>query len=45
MLKKLTWNLIEDIHLLLPPGVTFDEGTALQAFERVWRDLVARMKG
>lgn len=45
MLKKLTRSLIEDIHPLLPPGVTFDEGTALRAFERVWRDLIARMKG
>ncbi len=45
MLKKLTRSLIEDIHPLLPPGITFDEGIALQAFERVWRDLIARMKG
>jgi predicted nucleotidyltransferase component of viral defense system len=45
MLKKLTRNLIEDIRPLLPPGVSYDEDTALRAFERVWRDLIARMKG
>lgn len=45
MLKKLTRSLIEDIHPLLPPGITFDEDLALRAFERVWRDLIARIKG
>lgn len=25
--------------------LAFDEGVALQAFERVWRDLIARMRG
>ena len=45
MLKKLTRSLVEDIQPLLPPAVNFDEGEALQAFERVWRELIARIKG
>lgn len=45
MLRKLTRSLVEDIQPLLPPGIVFDEGLALEAFERVWRELIACMKG
>lgn len=45
MLEKLTRNLTEDIAPLLPAGVRFEETDALQAFERVWTELVARLKG
>ncbi len=45
MLEKLTRNLTEDIAPLLPAGIRFDEADALRAFERVWTELVARLKG
>jgi predicted nucleotidyltransferase component of viral defense system len=45
MLEKLTHSLTEDIAPLLPAGIRFNDGDALQAFERVWRDLIARIKG
>lgn len=43
MLEKLTRSLTEDIAPLLPAGIRFND--ALQAFERVWRDLIVRIKG
>jgi predicted nucleotidyltransferase component of viral defense system len=45
MLKKLTRSLTEDIEPLLPVGVRFDEAVAIEAFNGVWRQLVARMRG
>ncbi len=45
MLEKLTRSLIEDIAPLLPAGVRFHDDDALRAFERVWRELIARIKG
>lgn len=45
MLEKLTRSLTEDIAPLLPAGVRFTDVDALSAFERVWEDLVARLKG
>lgn len=45
MLHKLTASLTEDIAPLLPNGVTFDSNDALQAFETVWQQLVARLRG
>ena len=45
MLQKLTRNLTEDITPLLPAGIRFDEADALRAFESVWMELVARLKG
>ena len=45
MLEKLTRSLIEDIAPLLPAGIQFGDDDALRAFERVWRDLIARIKG
>jgi predicted nucleotidyltransferase component of viral defense system len=45
MLEKLTRSLTEDIGPLLPAGIRFNDDDALLAFERVWRDLIARIKG
>lgn len=45
MLEKLTRSLTEDIAPLLPAGVRFADEQALQAFERVWKDLVGRLRG
>jgi predicted nucleotidyltransferase component of viral defense system len=45
MLEKLTRSLTEDIAPLLPVGVHFTEDDALHAFERVWTELIIRIKG
>ena len=45
MLKKLTRSLTEDIEPLLPVGVRFDQAVAIEAFNGVWRQLIARMRG
>ena len=45
MLKRLTRSLTEDIEPLLPVGVRFDEAVAIEAFNGVWRQLIARMRG
>ncbi len=45
MLEKLTRSLIEDIAPLLPVGVRFSDDDATQAFERIWTDLIIRLKG
>ena len=45
MLKKLTRSLTEDIEPLLPVGVRFDQSVAIEAFNRVWRQLIVRMRG
>ena len=45
MLEKLTRSLTEDIGPLLPAGVRFNDDDAMQAFERVWTDLITRIKG
>lgn len=45
MLEKLTRSLTEDIAPLLPAGVRFNDDDALQAFEHIWRELIARIKG
>ena len=45
MLEKLTHSLIEDIAPLLPAGVRFNDDDAVNAFERVWTELVVRLKG
>jgi predicted nucleotidyltransferase component of viral defense system len=45
MLEKLTRSLTEDIAPLLPVGIRFDEGVALTAFARIWRELIARIPG
>lgn len=45
MLEKLARSLTEDIAPLLPAGVIFSEDNAVDAFYRVWTDLVVRIKG
>ena len=45
MLEKLTRSLIEDIAPLLPAGIRFNDNDAMQAFERVWKELITRIKG
>jgi predicted nucleotidyltransferase component of viral defense system len=45
MLKKLTRSVTEDIEPLLPAGVHFDEVIAIEAFNRVWRQLIGRLRG
>ena len=45
MLEKLTRSLTEDIAPLLPAGVHFSHGDAVEAFGRIWNDLVVRLKG
>ncbi len=45
MLEKLTRSLTEDIAPLLPTGIGFTEDNALDAFGKVWTDLIVRIKG
>lgn len=45
MLEKLTRSLTEDIAPLLSAGVRFNNDDAIKAFERVWMELIARIKG
>jgi predicted nucleotidyltransferase component of viral defense system len=45
MLEKLTRSLTEDIAPLLPMGVHFNDDDAMRAFERVWKELIARLRG
>ena len=45
MLEKLTRSLTEDIAPLLPMGVHFNDDDAMRAFERVWNELIARLRG
>lgn len=45
MLEKLTRSLTEDIAPLLPAGIQFGDDDALRAFERVWTELIVRIKG
>jgi len=45
MLQKLDRSLTDDIEPLLPAGVSFTEGDAIRAFERVWKELVVHLVG
>lgn len=45
MLEKLAHSLTEDIAPLLPAGVRFNDNDAVQAFERVWKELIVLIKG
>jgi predicted nucleotidyltransferase component of viral defense system len=45
MLEKLTRSLTEDVAPMLPAGVRWTNEDAIQAFERVWTELIARISG
>jgi predicted nucleotidyltransferase component of viral defense system len=45
MLEKLRRSLTEDIAPLLSAGVQFNDDDAMDAFNNVWTELVARIKG
>ena len=45
MLDKLTRSLTDDIRPMLAADVVYGDGEALEAFERVWFDLVLRLVG
>lgn len=45
MLEKLTRSLTEDVDPLLPAGVRFSEDDAIEAFGKVWKQLVVRIQG
>lgn len=45
MLQKLTRSLTEDIAPLLPAGIEFTDVHAVDAFNRVWTQLISRIKG
>jgi Nucleotidyl transferase AbiEii toxin, Type IV TA system len=45
MLEKLTQSLTEDVAPMLPSGVPWSDADAIQAFERVWTELIARISG
>ena len=45
MLAKLKRSLTEDVAPLLPAGVRYGDGDALEAFGRVWTQLIMRMRG
>lgn len=45
MLEKLTKSLTEDIAPLLPPGVEFTDGDAVDAFGLVWKTVLPLLKG
>jgi hypothetical protein len=45
MLEKLTRSLTEDVAPMLPVSVRWSDADAIQAFERVWTELIARISG
>jgi hypothetical protein len=45
MLEKLTRSLTEDVAPMLPAKVRWSDEDAIQAFERVWTELIARIGG
>jgi hypothetical protein len=45
MLEKLACSLTEDIAPLLPAGIRFDDDDAMVAFECIWAELIARIRG
>jgi len=45
MLEKLRRSLTEDIAPLLPAGVGFNDNDAIDAFNNVWTELVAKITG
>jgi len=45
MLEKLTRSLTEDIAPLLSAGVRYNDDDAIDAFEKVWIELIIKIKG
>jgi len=45
MLQKLSRSLTEDVDPLLPAGVRFSDDDAIEAFGKVWKELVVRITG
>lgn len=45
MLEKLTRSLTEDVDPLMPSGVQFSDDDAIEAFGRIWKELVTRIDG
>ena len=45
MLEKLTRSLTEDVAPMLPASVRWSDEDAIQAFEGVWTELIARISG
>jgi len=45
MLEKLTRSLTEDIEPLLSAGARFNDDDAIDAFEKVWIELIIKIKG
>lgn len=45
MLEKLPRSLTEDVAPLLPAGVRFNDDDAIEAFEKVWTELIMLIKG
>ncbi len=45
MLEKLARSLTEDVAPMLPASVRWSDADAIQAFERVWAELIARISG
>jgi hypothetical protein len=45
VLKRLARSLTEDVASVLPASVLWSEADAIQAFERVWTELIARISG
>lgn len=45
MLRKLSRSLTDDIALLLPADIQFDDKDAINAFNHVWTELITRIKG
>ena len=45
LLERLERSLTEDVVPLLPAGITFSDDEAVAAIERIWHDLVPRLRG
>ncbi len=45
LLERLEHSLTEDVVPLLPAGITFSEEEAVAAVERIWHELVPRLRG
>ncbi len=45
MLKKLQSSLTDDVDPLLPASVCYDSNVSIRAFNLVWTELIARIKG